>query len=136
MTPEEEANLTIVKAAYERHAFFAAADENTVLREAPSLPYGGEYRGVAAMQRLAQRMRATWGRPGADGKSDPTLHREVEYTVDGDMVCAHMMFSGTGEKTGKSFSFPVVEVFRFRAGVIVDITVFYFDTQQAVDCFG
>jgi uncharacterized protein len=137
MTEQEARNLATVRAAYEEHKYFDAADERTELHEALSLPYGGTYRGPEAMTFMLQRMRATWGRPGGDGKSTPTLHTEIEYTVGGDMVIAHMMFGGIGKKTGRSFGFPIVEMWRFRDdGVIDEVRPFYFDAALAAECFG
>jgi hypothetical protein len=136
VTEEEANNLRIVRAAYEEHKYFDAANDETVLHEAPSLPYGGSYRGVDAMNFMVRCMRNTWGRPGGDAKSAPTLHTEIEYAVGGDMVLAHMMFGGLGKKTGRSFSFPIVEMWRFKNGVLTEIRPFYFDVDKAVECFG
>jgi len=135
MTEEETRNIAAVRAAYEEHRYFDTADENSTIYEAPSLPYGGSYRGPEAMTRMVTHMRKTWGRPGGDGKSTPFLHREIEYAVGGDMVIAHMMFGGIG-RTGRSFSFPICEMWRFRAGTLTEIRVLYFDAAQAIACFG
>lgn len=130
MTEEENLNLAIVRAAYEEHKYFDAATEESEIHEAMSLPYGGTWRGPDAMTFMVTQMRKTWGRPGGDGTSTPTLHREIEYTVGGDLVCAHMMFNGVGQRTGRSFSFPIVEAWRFRDGKISEIRVLYFDAAE------
>jgi len=133
MTEEEATNLAIMKQAYVTNDFFATADDNTELHEAMSLPYGGVYRGKAALKDLVTCMRAAWKRPGADCKSAPTDHHEAEFAVAGDTVYVYLSFSGKSLKTGNPFTFPVVEAFRFKNGVLVDIKPFYFDVQLALD---
>lgn len=135
MTDEEATNLAVVRRMFEEHDFFGRANESTLLHEAPSLPYGGSYRGVEAMTLLIRRMRATWKRPGSEEGTVPTLHTEVEYAVGGDMVFVHLELSGTRHQSGKSFRVPVVETFRFQDGILKEIRAFYFDSAKAVECF-
>lgn len=133
MTSQEERNIDVVKTAYaalakgDQDGFFAAVTDETEFHEAPSLPYAGVYRGLAAIKRGAGMMFGAWDNFSFD---------VLQYGAGGDVVFVHVMIGGTGRKTGKSFSMPIVELWRLKDGKIVEIRPFYFDTARCVECFG
>jgi ketosteroid isomerase-like protein len=133
MTRQEEANVAIVKAAYaagargDWDAFFADVIDETEFHEAPSLPYGGVYRGRADIVRGAKLMFGAW---------DDFQYKILQYTAGGDIVVVHVLISGIGRKTGKSFSMPIMEMWRCNEGKVIEIRPFYFDTSRCVECFG
>lgn len=105
---------------------FVAAD--ILVHEAESLPYGGTYRGPAGVDRLARLIYSTWE------DMDTQL---IEITAGGDYAVALMHFSAKGKKTGKSFSFPIAEAWRFNAeGKAIEWCPFYFDTKKCSEVYG
>jgi ketosteroid isomerase-like protein len=135
MTSVEQENLAIAKSAYAASARgdwkafleISRATDTTELHEAASLPYGGVYIGVAGIARGATLMAGAW---------DDFRFQVIEFAAGGEIVIAHVLISGTGKKTGKSFSMPVMELWRFREGQVVEFRPFYFDTHRCVECFG
>jgi ketosteroid isomerase-like protein len=134
MTNQEQRNIEIVRAAYEGlgngdyDRFFAAWTDETEFHEAPSLPYGGIYRGVTASRRgVAKLVFGTW---------EDFTFQILQFGAGGDLVFAHVIISGIGRKTGKSFSMPIVEMWRLKNGKAIEFRPFYFDTARCVECFG
>lgn len=133
MGQQEENNRATTKKIYE--AMFAGDMETVksfvapdiLIHEAESLPYGGTYRGPGGVDRLAALVYATW---------DDMDSRLVEVTAGGEYAVALMHFSAKGRKTGKSFSFPITEVWRFRDGKAIEWRPIYFDTRKCCEVFG
>lgn len=104
-------------------AFFKDFDPNVKVVEADSLPYGGVYHGVEGAKYLVQTAMGTWDNFGF----------EVEQlAAAGDLVFIYIYMRGTG----KTFSYPLVEVWRFREGKVVEFRPFYWDTHRMSECFG
>ena len=134
MSREEEGNLAKVKRAYvalERgmdvQDFLVDFSDDCELHEAPSLPYGGMWRGKEGIAR---------GVGTVFGTFDDFQFQVLGFLAGGDHVAAHLMLSGTGRKTGKHFSMPLLELWRFRDGKVVELRLFYFDSGRVADCFG
>jgi uncharacterized protein len=133
MSNQEERNLAIVKAAYAAMAkgdfegFLANIGDDTEFHEAASLPYAGTYRGRTEIARGAKLMFGSW--------EDFTFNI-MQYLSGGDLVVVHLMISGIGRKTGKSFSMPIMEMWRIRDGRVIELRPFYWDTARCVECFG
>jgi ketosteroid isomerase-like protein len=133
MTSDEDRNLAIAKAAYAAAArgdwetFMKEVTDETEFHEAPSLPYGGTYRGLADILRGAKWMAGAW---------EDFKFQILQYTAGGDLVVVHVLISGMGRKTGKSFSMPIMEMWRFKDGKVTELRPFYFDTHRCVECFG
>ena len=133
MTSEEERNIGIIKAAYNEmlsgnpDGFFAAVTDETVFHEAPSLPYAGTYRGIKEVKRGVNLMFNAW---------EDFTFSILQYGAGGDLVFVHVMISGIGRKTVKSFSMPIVEMCRLKDGKVTEVMPFYFDTARCVECFG
>ena len=133
MGKQEEENLAIIKKIYEAmfvgnmQAMEPYLDPDINVYEADSLPYGGSYRGVAGVARLSKLIYETW---------DDMDFKSEGFTVGGDRAVALLHFSAKGKKTGKSFSFPVAEVWRFKDGKAIEWRPFYYDTKRACEVYG
>lgn len=107
--------------------FYRDFDPNVNLIEPESLPYGGNYHGIANTKFAVNAAIATWD----------DFAFEIEHVAAaGDLVFGYVHVRGTGKKTGKTFSFPLVETWRFRDGKVVEFRPFYWDTHKVRDCFG
>ena len=107
--------------------FYADVTDKTEFHEAPSLPYAGVYRGRADIERGVKLMFGAW---------DDFTSNFLQFGAGGDLVFVHVIISGIGRKTGKSFSMPVIELWRLKDGKVTEIRPFYYDTARAVECFG
>ena len=121
--------MTIVRNAYASFlsgnipGFLATFDDDSVLIEAASLPYGGEYRGRAAIGGLLADMAAAW-----DG-----IGFAIQEIVEGDrLVIAYGQFTAIGRATGKAIAFPIAEVWEFDGDKVKSLTPVYFDTVAAL----
>lgn len=119
-------NLEVVERLYE---FVFAGDfdspqiflaDDFKLTEADGLPFAGTLHG-----------------PGALGHGFRTLLNyfsnlsveKREVTAGGDHVMGLLHMSGIAKATGRSFSMPVIEVFRFESGKIAEVYPVYWDTS-------
>jgi uncharacterized protein len=135
MSPQEVTNVAVAQAAYEASARgdwgafmkLGGISDETEFHEAGSLPYGGTYRGEADIIRGATLMGRAW---------ESFTFQVLGFCAGGDLVIAHVLISGIGRKTGKSFSMPVMEMWRFRDGKAIELRPFYWDTHRCVECFG
>ena len=94
-------------------------DENSVIREAESLPYGGDHKGPAQIRALAEQMGQLW----------------AEFNIDFDAICgdddrlvAFGTCNGVGRKTGRRIIFSFAEVWVFKGKKVVEVTPIYGDT--------
>ena len=101
----------------ERMASYLADD--VVLHEAAVLPYGGDHVGPQAFLATMQ----------AAGDLFETEALKWELMEAGDRVILHILVRLTSRRTGVSFDTPVVEIFAFRDGKIIDDDVFYKDAS-------
>lgn len=94
--------------------------EDVVFRQSPSLPYGGEFHGIAAAQEAFGRVVGAWS----------SLNVEVEELVAaGDLVIAYIQMKAVGKATGLTYEGPTAELFRLRDGKIVEWRPVYWDTH-------
>jgi uncharacterized protein len=104
-------------------AFWAIYDPDVVFHEAPGLPYGGEHRGLAATQAAFARMCATY--------SD--MHTVFEAVLaDQDIVILYQTITFKVAANGNTGTLPVSEMFRFRAGKVIEWRALYFDSAMVV----
>jgi uncharacterized protein len=133
MSQQEEQNLAAIKKIYEAmfvgnmEAMKPFLDPDITVFEAESLPYGGVYRGISGVERLSRIIFETW---------DDMDFKLEGFTVGGDRAVALLHFSAKGKKTGKYFSFPIAEAWRFRDGKAIEWRPFYYDPKRASDAFG
>jgi uncharacterized protein len=92
-----------------------------ILIEPEGLPYGGVYRGRKGWRTLVQRVIATW--------SAFRIHVSEELGETEDTVVTRFDISGRSRKSGKAWSSSVLELWRFRDGLLVEISPYYFDTH-------
>jgi len=130
-TDAAERNAETVRrlyAAVERRdgaAVWQAHDGAAVIHEAPSLPYGGEYRGADGVRRHAAGYVATWG--PLQGEEDRRLAPEI--IAEGDRVAVLWRQRARNPVTGEPFDQPAVTVHRLAAGRVVESRMFHFDTH-------
>jgi ketosteroid isomerase-like protein len=93
--------------------------DDLVIREPASLPYGGEWRGKDALQRLYAHVMSFWDEP------------RVEWIdlIGGDgHTVALLRFTMTARATGTRVTQTVCEVTRFAEGKMAEMQIHYFDT--------
>jgi len=83
-----------------------------------SLPHGGWHEGMAGMARMG----ATFGQHWTRTITDPRIFG------DDDTVTQVTTQTWTAAQTGRSATVDVVELFRFRDGLVAEIRVFQQDT--------
>jgi len=105
-------------------AFCDYFDDETVMHEATSLPYGGTYKGREAIKAGIQNVFGYFSAFGYD------VH---QITSGGDYVIAYGTFSATSAKSGKSVSFPLAEVWKIVDGRVKLVEPVYFDTKAVAD---
>jgi ketosteroid isomerase-like protein len=99
----------------------ALLSPDLVIHEPPSLPFGGDWTGRDALRRLFARVMGTW--------NDPRV--EIETIVGDDRhVVALLRFTMTSKVTGRTFTQPVAEVSVIEAGLIREMRIHYFDTNE------
>jgi ketosteroid isomerase-like protein len=123
MTPLElsrELYAYVQKGEWGRVEEFMADD--FVIHEPPSLPYGGEWRGKDALQRLYAHVMAYW--------ADPKVEWIDLLGGEGHSV-ALLRFSMTSRVSGERFSQHVTEVTQFNPdGKIAEMRIHYFDPAE------
>jgi ketosteroid isomerase-like protein len=107
--------------------FLADFDATTELVEAKSLPYGGTFRGVAAIKAGIQNVFGYWSKFSFD----------IESIVYGDeYVIAYGHFRATSSATGRSIDMPLTEVWRIQNGIVLLCSPIYSDTKAVLDALG
>jgi uncharacterized protein len=128
-------NLEVVQGLFESverrdaEAFARAFDPGVTVHEAPSLPYGGGYRGMEGVARHAQAYTAAWDALQGDGER----RLDPEFLADGDRVIVLWRQRARHPETGKGFDAPVVSVYRLREGKVVESRMFHFDAAATRD---
>jgi ketosteroid isomerase-like protein len=93
--------------------------EDILIREASTLPFAGEYRGVAAMRELFAKVVST-------GVIGVNLH---QVTAGGEWVVALLDLLYPGDPPVRV---PLAEAFRLRDGKVCEIVPYYFDSDALV----
>jgi len=131
--PVEERNLQIVKDAYAASArgdlagFTASFTDGTEIHEARSLPQGGIYKGVESLVTLMERVSEFYS--GVN-------FRKFNTIAGGDDVVCWGELDLTGKPTGRSVSFPVVEIWTLTDGKTRKLNIIYGDTALAREVAG
>lgn len=105
-------------------AFCEVFDDESIMREATTLPYGGTYVGRDAIKKGIQ---------GVFGYFSAFGYEVEQITTGGDFVIAYGKFSCTSAKNGKSVSFPLAEVWKFDGDRVAYIEPIYFDAKAVAD---
>jgi len=117
----------LFKAVEERDlaGLLEAYDKNIVIREAESLPYGGEFHGLEGAQRHALGALRVWGNlqpPGERTMNARFLDAGEDYVI--------VLWRQRGvSRDGENFDAPVVSVYKMGSGKIVESQMFHADTK-------
>ncbi len=96
--------------------------DDLVIHEPPSLPYGGEWRGRDAMQRLYAHVMGYWDDPKVEW---------IDLLGGKSHSVALLHLTMTPKKGGQRFSQHVAEVTTFNgAGKMADMRIHYFDADE------
>lgn len=101
--------------------------ESLVVKEAASLPYGGEYRGLQGFRSLLAKVMESWA---------TVSFADFSYATGDDLVVAMFLMHATARATRQKTSFRVMEIWRFRAGKVTAIEPYYWDTHALLDTLG
>ena len=102
----------------------AMLDAECALFEPESLPYGGEWRGVAGVEAWMKQFSAIWR----------TLEvREPEMHVLGDLVVSRSHVYAVTRATGRPVDWPLLQFVRLRAGKILELRPFHWDTAKIIE---
>jgi uncharacterized protein len=102
----------------------AHLSDDFMISEAEGLPYAGVWHGKRALRDLYGHVMGFWENPSVEIK---------EITVGTEHVIGLLQLSGTSKRTGKSFSMPVLEIFRLAGGKVVEIKPVYWDTKHIAE---
>ena len=106
-----------------REGVVAIYDQNVVINEAPSLPYGGEFLGHEGALRHGQGFRAAWDRY----QPSKTRGLEPRFIAQGDHVAVLWRHRAENHETGERLDLPAAGFYRFLDGKVVDSRMFHFD---------
>ncbi|MGK9165647.1 nuclear transport factor 2 family protein [Inquilinus limosus] len=115
-----EVELAFLSAKSEDPDVLATAfHPDVVVHEPASLPYAGDWRGLAGIGALFRRMREVWSDIGVD---------RLEAVRTGDTVFMTCTLHLTARRSGGGITQPFAEVLRFRDDLLIEGTPFYYDT--------
>jgi hypothetical protein len=132
MTEENIATVRrLFKAVEERDLaeVLAAYDENIVIREAESLPYGGEFHGHEGALRHAFGALKVWEKlqpPGGRTLNAKFLDPGEDYVI---VLWWQRGINSRGEK----FEAPVASVYKMHCSKIVESQMFHADTKALLE---
>jgi ketosteroid isomerase-like protein len=119
----------------EQEALFALFHPEVEFHDAPSLPYGGTFRGKEDFRdRLERAPLTTW--LGSWGPLQPT---EAERSMDPRVVAANdrevvvLYRQRAVDPAGERFDAPVLALYEVRDGQFARAQMFHFDTAAVVD---
>lgn len=101
----------------------SAFHSEVVVHEPASLPYAGDWRGLEGIAALLRRMKEVWSDMGVEN---------LEAMRSGDTVFMTCTLRLTSRANGTAIKQPFAEVLRFKNGLLVDGTPFYYDTSEIV----
>ena len=102
----------------------SAYDPDIVIREAPSLPYGGVYHGLEGALRHASGYAQAWAavQAPADMATDPVFLDAGEYGV--------VLWRQRGSTSdGRKLDMQAVSIYKMRDGKIIESQMFHTDTK-------
>lgn len=100
---------------------------DVVIHEPAALPYAGDWRGRDGIAALILAMGDTWSAMAVEDR---------QATCSGDSVYMSCQLSLTARASGKSLIQPFAELLRFKDGLVIEGTPFYFDTYALAAAIG
>jgi ketosteroid isomerase-like protein len=94
-------------------------NDDIVLIEPDSLPYGGRHQGIAAFRSVQAGMQELWGQ---------RIDSADYWQCAPDRVVLRIVIEWTARTTGKSVILAMIDFMRFEAGQVVEVEAFVFDT--------
>jgi hypothetical protein len=123
-----EVEMTFVKSGSDDLDLLGSAfHRDVVVHEPSSLPYAGDWRGLAGIGALFRRMREVWSNMAIDGLLAARSGDTIFMTCRLQLTCRH---------DGARIHQPFAEVLRFEDGLLLDGTPFYHDTSELVTALG
>jgi ketosteroid isomerase-like protein len=104
-------------------ALSTAFHPDVVVHKPESLPYPGDWRGLAGVGALLRKMSEVWSDLRVDG---------LEAAQSGNTVFMTCTLHLTSRDNGNVIRQPFAEVLRFQDGVLLEGTPFYYDTSEIV----
>jgi ketosteroid isomerase-like protein len=99
--------------------------EDVVMRQAASLPYGGEWRGRDGIEAWMQAVSAVWSK---------LEHFDVRiFDAGDDTVFTRARAVVTSRANGETFEFPILHQVTIRDGKVVVAEPFYWDTAALLE---
>ncbi|HKP23748.1 MAG TPA: nuclear transport factor 2 family protein [Dongiaceae bacterium] len=108
-------------------ALATAFHPEIVVHEPMSLPYAGDWDGLAGVGALFRKMRDVW--------SDLRVE-QLDATRECDTVYMACTIHLTSRATGASITQPFAEVLRFKEDLLIEGTPFYYDTAEILAAIG
>lgn len=102
--------------------------DDVVVREAPTLPYGGDHRGPEGFVHVYETVQKLW-----------EFTHEFQYTyypAGPENVLLMVEVEAIARSTGTRVPMRLAELFTIRDGKIAEIDVFYWDTAAMRDALG
>lgn len=99
----------------------ATLDPECVLYQPLSLPYGGEWRGHDGFERWMHSFAQTWTFLEV---------RDPEQMPLGEVVVIRSHVYAERRGTGEKLDWPLLQYFKFREGLILELWPFYWDTAK------
>jgi ketosteroid isomerase-like protein len=119
-----EVEMSFLKSdAKDIKALASAFHEDVVVHEPASLPYAGDWRGLKGVGALLRKMSEVWSDVSVD---------DLEAVRSGDTVFMACTLRLTSRADGTAIKQPFAEVLRFKDGLLLDGTPFYYDTSEIV----
>lgn len=100
-------------------------DPDVIVREAPSLPYGGEYRGHHGIVAHGMGYLETWDHL----QTDDDKWMEAEFSGAGERVFVRWRQKAHASD-GTQLDLPAVSVYRLREGRVVESIMHHLDTAE------
>lgn len=119
---EFQDDLTSEKA---QAAMLAAYTDDVEIVEPSSLPHHGVHKGKENWLKMQNHMRSLW--------QQKVFVNHIWEVPEDDLIVLHTTMEWTANATGKTATFPAVELLYFRDGLISRVELFLWDTKLCLD---
>jgi ketosteroid isomerase-like protein len=108
----------------DKEPFWALFDPDMSFHEADCLPYGGSHYGLAVSQKAHGQVYELFDQ----------IHIDLEQVMAaGDVAIAYCTMRYRVRKNGRTGEFTLAEVYRFRAGKVIEWRIHYFDAAKVAE---